>query len=418
MSLLLRYNLENGTPTIGEDSSGNSATLANTGVVSSVDPLGNFGNVAYFDGLSYLNLSSTSVPSELVGTSPRTISVWIYPENTSNATICANGTSATNSKIRFLWVGSSRVVNIDSANVGNAGSIPIPVSSWAHFVFTFDSSSTMKTYINGVNDINVSTPGINTGSGDLSLGRDPINSNLNEFEGYMLDYRAYDTALDLADITTIYNDGPRDLYKVNLEATMYTHLADIVWSSISNASTYTLTQTVPGGEITILDNSTELLFTTTALVPNTSYQFNLYTNLDLVTPAFTITETTPVIDATSSSELSTRMGNDFTDLGNFNPEEIQAFLKDMFSTQDIVTMSSGKYVFVEDTDSINFVLNSDVEGILTPFEPSDGSGQNFTLDSSTVNYNETLNEVTIGSNTLSTGGSSVFNGYKVTMKNI
>ena len=418
MSLLLKYDFDNPTLTIGEDSSGNSKVLTNTGVVSLPDPLGKFGNVAYFDGSSYLNLPSTSVPSELIGTTPRTISVWIYGENTLNATICANGTSATNSKIRFLWVGSSRIVNIDSANVGHAGSISIPASSWAHVVFTFDSS-TIRTYINGVSDVVSSAPSINTGSGDLSIGRDPINSNLNEFEGYMLDYRAYDTALDASSITNLYNDGPRDIYKVSLEANMFTHMADMTWNSIVNASNYSLTQTQSGEEeITILGNSADLSFTTTTLVPNTSYEFKLYTDLDTVTPIITLTDTTPIVDAVSAGELATRVSNDFTDLVNFNPVEIQAVLKDIFSTQDVVTMTSGKYVFVEDADTINFSLDSDVKGILTPFEVTDGPGQSFILDSSTVSYDETLNEVTLGSDTLSSGESSVFNGYKVTMKNI
>lgn len=418
MSLLLRYNLENGTPTIGEDSAGNSINLTNSGVVAASDPLGNFGSVASFDGSSYLEIVSTSVPTELTGASPRTISFWIYSDHTGNATIYGNGVNSTNNKIRFLWVGSTRTINVDSGNVSDAGSISVPAASWVHFAFTY-GSSTIKTYINGVLDIDSSRPNVNTGVGNLALGRDPSNTNLAEFQGFMLDFRAYDAALDLTGITTIYNDGPRDINKVTLEATMYTHLADITWSTISNASSYTLTQTLSGeGEVTILDNSTELLFTTTALVPNTSYTFNLYTDLDPVTPIFTITEATPLVDAVSGSDLATRLNNDFTDLANFNPSEIQAVLKDMFSTQDIVTMSSGKFVFVEDADSINFALDSDVKGVLTPFESSDGAGQNFTLDSSTVNYDETLNQVTIGTSTLSTGGSSIFNGYKVTMKNI
>lgn len=418
MSILLRYDLGNGTSTIGEDSSGNSSDLTNSGVVAASDPLAAFGSVAFFDGSSYLDLASSSVPSQLVGTSPRTLSFWIYSDYATNATICGNGANTTNNKVRFLWVGSTRTINVDSGNISDAGSVSIPASSWAHVVFTF-GSSTIKTYINGVLDINSSRPSLNTGSGNLALGRDPSNGNLKEFEGYMVDFRAYDNEQDSTDVTTIYNDGPRDIYKVTLEADVYTHLADITWSSILNVSSYTLTQGISGEDgINVLDNSTDLSFTTTTLIPNTSYEFKLYTDLDPVTPVITITETTPVIDATSGGELASRLNNDFTDLVNFDPSEIQEFLTDMFSTYDIVTLVTGKYVFVDDSGTINFTLDNGTQGVLTPFESGGGAGQTFTMDASTVNYDESLNQVTIGASTVSVGDSVIFNGYKVTMKSI
>ena len=269
-------------------------------------------------------------------------------------------------------------------------------------------------------DVDNSPHNLNTTSGDFSIGRDPSNNNLNRLGGFLQDFRVYDDALDAAAVSTLYADGPLDVFKLTLEATVFTHLADFTWSSIPNATNYTLTQeeSGSGSEVTILENSTDLSFTTYTLVPNTSYEFRLYTDLDMTTPSFTITDVTPTVDATSGSELATRLNNNFTALVNFSSGEIQSFLSGIFNTGDIVTFVSGKYVFAGESEILNFILENDITGILTPFENSAGSGQTFTLDSDSVNYDESSNEITINGSTIASGGTIVVNGYKVTMKDL
>ena len=418
MSLLLQYRFDGDTSSLGQDSSGNSIDLTNFGVVSATDPLNTFGNVAKFDASSSLDLSSSSIPAAMLGTSPRSFSFWIYSDQTVNSTVFSSGQNVSGSKFRCIWVTNTRTFNTDAGPIG-VGALPIPASTWGHVVITF-GSSTFRIYINGVVDVDNSPHNLNTTSGDFSIGRDPSNNNLNRLDGLLQDFRVYDDALDAAAVSTLYADGPLDVFKLTLEATVFTHLADVVWSNIPDATNYTLTQeeSGSGSEVAVLENSTDLSITIYTLVPNTSYDFRLYTDLDMTTPSLTLTEVTPVVDTTSVSSLATRLSNDFTTLVNFNEGEIQSFLSGIFNTGDIVTFVSGKYVFAGESEILNFILENDITGILTPFENSAGSGQTFTLDSDSVNYDESSNEITINGSTIASGGTIVVNGYKVTMKDL
>lgn len=413
MSLLLSYEFQTN---IGEDSSGNGVDITNTGVVSATDPLGQFGDVASFDGTSSsLTLAASDVPSGILGNSPRTFSVWIYPgDSNTNGNIVVYGSLAR--PFRFLWNQSTRTVMVVFAAFFHIGTIEIPVDSWAHVAVTFDASDTMKTYVNGVVDLSFSFATINTGAGPFALGRSALNGNLPMYKGYLADFRAYDDALDAVAVAGLYSDGPLDLFKIVFEATMYTHLADVSWNSVFGANVYTATYVADGIEHTMLQESTELSVATTELCPGQTYEFRLYTDSDPSTPVVTLAETTPVLDASTGSELAQRLDSDFTSLVKFNASEMQPYLNDVFETGDIVKLVEGdSYVFVKDSDNIAFTPSEEIQGILTPFQPVGGDTQEFTFDADTVSYDELSNEVSINSVPIAPGGAVVLNGYKVTL---
>lgn len=418
MSLLLKYELD--TPP-GEDSLGNGLDMTSIGVTPVSDPLGIFGDVAFFDGSSYLNLGTLDVPSEILGNSPRTFSFWIIPDsNNSNGNILGYGTNALHGLFRVVWVVPDRVVMIAFSDRFFIGTVAIPVDSWTHVAVTYDSSGNLRTYINGVLDLDILYTEINTNSGTLSLGRFPLNSNLPEYIGYMMDFRAYDDALDLAAVSVLISDGPRDLYKIVFEADVYTHMADVTWNSIIGASLYTVTLAEgEGDEVTILNDSTELAVTTKDLSPETSYELRLYTDSDTSSPVTSLSITTPVLGPSSGIDISQRLGNDFTGLVNFDPSEIQEYLNDIFETGDVVVLEdTTSYVFVKDSEDIAFTPSTDIRGILTPFQSDRGGSQAITVSSDIISYDETSNEVSINSTILSPGESAVLNGYKVTMKEL
>lgn len=416
MSLLLNYKFLQ-TDLTG-DSSGNSLELTNSGVTSATDPLTTFGDVAEFDGASFLSLPSADVPSGILGTSSRTFSAWVYPtQTTQNGNIFTYGDTNVHGTFRVVWDRNDKLLTVAfSDRFFQTTTNSVPASTWTHIVVTYDSSVGLRTYINGTLDMDANYTEINTGSGIFSIGNFAPNSNIPIYEGYITDMRAYDSAFDLAAVNVLYTDGPLDIYKLTLEATMYSHMSDIAWGSISGANSYTVTSVVGGDENIIVQNSVDFSVTATNLFPNTSYEFRLYSDINPSTPSFTINETTPILDATSGLELSQRLTNDFTSLVNFNSGEIQEYLNDIFVTGDIVKLEEGdSYVFVKDSENITFTSSSEIKGILTPFQPVGGNTQGFTMDSDTITYDETLNEVSINSVPVAEGQSVIVNGKKVTV---
>ena len=206
---------------------------------------------------------------------------------------------------------------------------------------------------------------------------------------------------------------------ITLEATMFTHLADLTWSSIGGATSYTVTQTEDAGsEETIVSETTDLSFTSLNLNPGSSYVFNLYTDLDLVTPATSITESALVVDTANVTALAVRLSNDFSILSESSYDEVDSQLRNFLMTGDEVILSSGNAVFVEDSDTI---VHSDTD-ILTPFESTAGSGQTITVtvggESAVLTYNESLNEVTYDGTAYGIGESFAVGTSKVTISEI
>jgi len=373
-----------------------------------------YGNVSYFDGNSYLNLASGSVPSAIVGGSSRAFSFWAKADN--GGIIHGNGTDSAHRRFRGNINGVT--VRYDF-NTGTAtGTESALLGEWVHVVTTYEASTSLfKTYVNGVADISIVNASINTGAGALSLGRDPSKASITKFIGNILDFRIYNDLIDLAAVTSLYSAGPLDMNLATIDATMYTHLADLTWSSVNGATNYTVNQTIDGGtETTIVDESTDLLYTSFDLIPNSSYTFDLYTDLDLVTAVASLTISTPIVDSSSTTSLVTRLSNDLSSLSENALEDVDAFLRTAFTTGTVVTLSSGKYLFVEDSASI---IRQDGLGIMTPFEQTAGSSQTCTITtdsvSDTITYDEISNEITSATGVVSPGEYFILGNKKVTM---
>ena len=204
MSIVLWYKL-NGS-SLGDDSSGFSRAMGNAGVSSFSDS--DLGNVAFFDGSSYLSLASSQVPAALKGASSRTISLWVKTSSSASTAIYGNGTPFAHSRFRGRVSGGT-LYGIDLHTATANGSISVPQGTWTHFVCTFDSgTSSLKTYIDGVLDSSTVQTRLHTGSSTFSIGRDPTNLSYAYFQGYVSDFRVYDGELDATAISTLNNAGP------------------------------------------------------------------------------------------------------------------------------------------------------------------------------------------------------------------
>lgn len=419
MSLVLQYKFDQADLTI--DSSTSNISLVNAGgVVSSVDAT--YGNVASFDGSSNSYLSSGTSLSTLQGTSSRTICYWVNRNTKGNFSIpyaygnpgnSGGGIRAALNTSGVLALAYNTAQQLDGNTSFTAG-------TWYHVAEVYDGT-TLACYIDGVLD--ASTPvSMNSSTEPLSIGQDlvhVVNSGF-IFTGYISDFRVYDDALLAADLLIITTNGP-NASLLNLNTTMYTHVADLSWDVVPGATSYIVSSNEnSGGEVTlgVTSGTTYEVFN---LTPGASYEFRVYTDLDTVTPAYTETETALALDITNVGSLMTRLNNDLTFLTGAGSDEIEPFLRSILTTGDIVNTSIGDVVFVANTESLS--LDEPEEKLMTPFEEASGSGQSISVvlpDTSinTVGYDQTTNEVVSGSTNYPVGTYFILGNRKVTVKEI
>ena len=429
MSVTRWYKFNEDTAGLGTDSSGNLTNLTNVGVTSVIDPT--YGNVAYFDGTSsYFILDNFNIPANMKGGFSRAMSFWVKPDSSSlTAGLLTYGSDA-NSGGRYALRYISGTKSLDllffnfTANTTSSNSIT--TGAWNHVTTVFNTTGNLsKIYINGVESQNVSNgKNINTNSNaPLYIGRYGEVASSVGLTGCMVDMKFYDDFLDDAAILALYTAGPD--VSPSLDAVMYTHVADITWDAVSGASTYRITSDEnSSGEVNVDDGITGTSITARNLVPGTSYEFKMYSDLDPLVSVSTTTGSTPVVDATSVGSLLTRFSNNFVELSESSSmaiDDINSSLRDVLSTGEVVHTSLGETVFVEDSDTL--AIPSVGASVLTPFEASLGSSQiaTMTLDDASTNivtYDESTNEIIYDGNNVAVGSYAIIGGYKMNVKEI
>lgn len=424
MSSVVRwYKLSEDTANLGEDSSTNQKDLTNFGVTSVTDST--YGKVAYFNGSSYLRLASSDIPTNMLARNSRTMSFWMKPEgNSIYEGLVTYGNSVSNGSVARRYAvtynAGSDLIMVLFFNLGATQNGPNTITSneWHHVtVVLHDTGNLSQIYIDG----NLSVSGvkdINTALGyDLYVGW--YQEAGDHFVGCMTDMRFYDGALDSASIISLYNDGP--VGNPSLIATAYTHIIDIDWPEITGASTYTLRYTVDSAEEQDLVTTTGLSHVFYNVIPGSSYELRLYTDLDTNTPYFTEIVVTLLVDNANTLSLLTRLGNDLTLLNSVSIDDISESIPQVLSTGDVVNTSIGNTTFVEDAGIIT--LSDTNDHILTPFDASLGPGQRVSIvlpDTSTkvVTFDESTEQVVIDSISYSVGDHLVLGGLKAIVKDI
>ena len=419
MSLIdpvLRYALDS-TDNLTTDLIG-SADATSSNVTITTDAT--YGDAATFNGASSIIELTTSVPSALSGNASRTVSMWVNMNALGNTNIFTQGNSTGGGNFYWIKLGLNNNIRFESSVSGNNAVYSlgtISTDTWYNVVWTYNGSTTVA-YVNG-SQVGSISESLNTDTGLITIGGTPSSGNGPFLNGEMLDFRIYDQALNSTDVSTLFSTGPES--GLVLSATMYTHVADLTWTAVSGATTYTVTQTEDAGDpVTIADAISDLTISSYNLNPGSSYEYNLYTDLDLVTPLLTITESALAVDTTSVTDLMVRLDNDLTIIDENSVDEIEIELRNVLSTGDKVALTTGNAVFVQQSDTIEVVTGKDV---LTPFESSLVSGSVTVTtaegDSSVITYDETLNQVTFdGSTVLDVGNYTIIGKYKVRVAEI
>lgn len=207
-----------------------------------------------------------------------------------------------------------------------------------------------------------------------------------------------------------------------IEGTVYTHLIDLTWPSLSGASTYNITYTENGGsEIEIINGTTELSAEITELNPGTTYVFSLYTDVDTVTASRTATLVTPVISEASVDAMMGRISNDLRVITDLAVSELEGNFRDVLTTGEIVQTDEREMTFVHDSETYN--LSEIKKNLLTPFDANSGSSQTFSVtlpDTTThvLTYDNTLDQVIYDSESYGMDSYFKLGNYKVYVRDL
>lgn len=199
-----------------------------------------------------------------------------------------------------------------------------------------------------------------------------------------------------------------------------------VWESVASAIVYRLTYTPSGGSETIAVSTTvDLLATISGLVPETIYDFKLYSSVDGL--VYDLVET---LSGTTSSNIAANY--DITEFGSTGSYDLSTFtttslasmssvLNDLFVTDDKISVSVGgklqvaKFIKTGETSTIE-----ESTAVILPFDALNGSSQtvNFTYSNATteaVDYDDVSETIQIEGAVYSPGDSFVLDGRKSTV---
>ena len=222
-------------------------------------------------------------------------------------------------------------------------------------------------------------------------------------------------------------DCPPIYFAPVLTMTVSVLTAMAVWPAVGGAIAYRFTYTPSGGsETTVVSSTTDLLVTATGLIPETTYDFNMYSSTDGVvfTLVGTVTEATGanVQENYNITEFLSGGEYDLTTLTTANLAVVSAVLNLLFTTDDIIVVpvngkaTTAKFINAGATGTIE-----DATALILPFDSTLGASQTLNLTYSDnittagVAYNQTLNTITIEAGTYTAGDSFILDGRKSTV---
>ncbi|GIW62072.1 MAG: hypothetical protein KatS3mg089_0924 [Patescibacteria group bacterium] len=216
--LVGEWKFEEGSGGTVNDTSGN----GNTGTWNGTGTLhwtkGKIGKAGNFDGSSdYVSVnSSATIPT---GGTARTLEMWVYTTDNSWAdnanTIFEYGTNTTR---QAFGIDMNPFPNIEVYTWADDATVNTGLSNkagWWHLAVTYDGSTTIKTYINGVLKSTKTLAGVlNTASSTVNIGRSALVNAY--FDGRLDHIQLYDYARTPSQITWDYNRGKPVLHTGNL----------------------------------------------------------------------------------------------------------------------------------------------------------------------------------------------------------
>ena len=427
-SPILSY--EFNTSDIGADSSGSGLHLTanNVDLVSDAQ----FGPVASFNGTtSYLVLPSSSVPSQLMGSSSRTYTWWMKQEGVTStySPVFHNGQYTTNKTGLLVGVAYNQAIVLDPGIHSMSSSIfaSFPLTSWRHLAVIVDTTNPrveFQVWVDGGRRLKVdysdSYNEITFQAGDFLIGKRTTNSNI--FEGVMSGFKVYDQVLPGSEIVNLFNNPPVPPAIIIEERSIN---IPVVIQEVTGATEYEITYEGPtGGEIVAFSGSTDLTYNIVGVEPTTQYKIKLYahtgTGLELVEEL----ATTTLPNVAANYDITDFQEDGVTDLTSLDATalaNITSVITELVNTGDAVSVSlpSNPELTTSFVDLGETISITGIDGVLLPFDDSSGAGQTVSLTLSDnittvpIVYDEVGNTITIESVTHSTGDIFVLDGNAV-----
>ena len=395
------------------DSTGTFDATVNSGTAQVTDVAATeaFGDTAHFDGTtSYV---MTTLPTTLTDDSARTVAVWLY--STNDLTLERFFATSPGSGLCNFQKRDDNTISLQTLAFNMISTSLVPVNTWTHCAVTYDGSTTLKMYINGVLENTLSFAWDLSHANQLKYIGSSNASFL--FNGNMVDFRIYDGALSDAEMTTLFGSGPDVPLNSSLDITPFSHFASLTWNPV--ATTYTITE----DDVEVISDTTESSATRYNLTPNTSYTYKIFLD-GSATEAVTTSITTSVVDAGAVSSILTHLSNDLSSLDPTTIADIDTLLLSTLVDSDIITsrLSDGTRNFSSDSTFIaDSVTTNVVSGsYLMPFSTGGIPGQTTTITapdstSEIVTYDESFDEITVDSIAYNVGDTFILGNMKVSV---
>lgn len=203
--LVASYSFNNGNA--NDEAGTNNGTV--TAAVLTTDRFGNANKAYSFNGSSYINCGNPTVISAM--TTAYSISAWFKRSSAASGyEVIAAKWNTTPASEHFFLGSSGNSVAWAAAGPGNQGTnapYTVPLNTWVHAVFTWESNGTHKIYINGTlsgslstasHTVNVMTP-VN-----FMIGAQSPTSRL--FNGSIDDVKIYNRVLTSTEVSSLYNE--------------------------------------------------------------------------------------------------------------------------------------------------------------------------------------------------------------------
>lgn len=198
---LLQLHLESNAT----DSSSYARSVTVSGSISYVSSPSKFGNVAQFNGSSYLSISNAAF--ELSARDQQTISFWVYPTVFNAITpLFYNGSLASNNDCFLVYINASGVLNVYSRyNSGaaittfTAGTLTL--NAWSHIKLRFVKNGGIDVYLNGTKTATRGGYRDRPYGSTIYIGHGRYPSAVYYFTGYMRDFVIQDGADDYLSLT-------------------------------------------------------------------------------------------------------------------------------------------------------------------------------------------------------------------------
>jgi len=154
------------------------------------------GGSIVFDGVDDSVVSANVI--NITGSAARTINIWFRSTGTisTRQALAYFGSEAANGRSYIEIESSQFKFNTGAVALGGA----VVANTWYNGAITFNGS-TLLVYLNGV-QVNIGTPTLNTGTGNLILGR--FVTNVFPLTGNIAQYSLYNRALSAQEILRNY----------------------------------------------------------------------------------------------------------------------------------------------------------------------------------------------------------------------